>query len=308
MAGCPSSTASSSSCLDAEAMPHVSAFLSCEDRGNAARVCRAWRDAMRREASWKKMDLRSYRNKDTDCIVEAIAGKSWLRGVEHLNLEFLHNLLDRHLVRLSEVLHALKNININGCQRVTDRGVEAIARSSARSLVSIELYWNLLLTDAAVKALSGQCPELRSVNLSGCKHITDASLFALAEGCRSVTDLNLTRCPKITDDGLKRIAQRCNRIVDLNLYAVSTFTDKSLASFGCLAHLRALDLCGAHLITDEGLACLANCHDLRCAHGQNLLGLAYLHSHGKNFHCLMCVHGIQLTLENFHSWWQGYST
>ena len=58
-------------------------------------------------------------------------------------------------------------------------------------------------------ALSQGCPQLSSLDLSGCNQITDACVIALSQGCPQLSSLNLYDCEQITDAGVAALLQGC---------------------------------------------------------------------------------------------------
>ncbi|KAH9292508.1 hypothetical protein KI387_042305, partial [Taxus chinensis] len=167
------------------------------------------------------------------------------KNIEEINLEFSQDMEDKHLLSLKGMsLQKLNHLNLNGCQKVTDNGVEAVTLVCPK-LKSLSIYWNVRVTDQGIKYLVRNCHEILSFNLSGCKNITDQSLHLLANHYKEIKHLNLTRCVKLTDSGLVQLLDSCRSIEDLNLYADSSFTDKSYEKISNLTELRVLDLCGA---------------------------------------------------------------
>ena len=62
----------------------------------------------------------------------------------------------------------IERINLNGCERLSDKGLYAIARS---------------------------CPELRHLEIQGCTNVTNAALFEVASYCVNLEYLDVTgRC------------------------------------------------------------------------------------------------------------------
>ncbi|CAH2063667.1 unnamed protein product [Thlaspi arvense] len=160
------------------------------------------------------------------------------RQVKHINLEFSQGIDDSHLKlvksQCQDALSSLECLNLNGCQKISDSGIEAIT-SICPKLKVFSIYWNSL---------------------------TDKSMQLVAESYQDLESLNITRCVKITDDGLLRVLQKCSSLQTLNLYALSSFTDKAYKKISLLADLRFLDLCGAQNLSDEGLGHIAKCKKL----------------------------------------------
>ncbi|WZZ52049.1 hypothetical protein YC2023_052156 [Brassica napus] len=157
------------------------------------------------------------------------------RQVKHINLEFSEGIEGNHLQlvksQCQNALLSLKCLNLNGCQKISDGGIEAIT-SICPNLKAISIYWN---------------------------SITNKGMQLVAESYQDLEPLNITRCVKITYDGLLHVLHKCSTLQTLNLYALSGFTDKAYKKISLLADLRFLDLCGAQNLSDEGLTHMAKC-------------------------------------------------
>ncbi|XP_048225928.1 F-box protein At3g58530 isoform X1 [Ricinus communis] len=212
---------------------------------------------------WLALDFREM-NKAGDRLISALSLPRY-RHVKQINLEFAQDIEDRHLQviqsKASSSLQNLESLNLNGCQKISDKGIEAIT-SACPNLKVFSIYWNVRVTDVGIKQLVENCKHIVDLNLSGCKNISDKSLQLVADLYQDIELLDLTRCIKLTDDGLQQILSKCSSLKSLNLYALSTFTDKAYRNISNLAHLRILDLCGAQNLSDEGLSCIAKCKNL----------------------------------------------
>ncbi|KAB1222421.1 hypothetical protein CJ030_MR2G028749 [Morella rubra] len=163
---------------------------------------------------WLVLDLREMGNAGNRLI--AALSLPRYRYVKQIKLEFAQDIEDKHLELLkSKCLDSLQNLeslNLNGCQKISDNGIEAIT-TACPTLKVFSIYWNV-------------------------------------------------RCIKLTDRGLQQILLECSSLQSLNVYAVSGFTDEAYKRISLLPHLKCLDLCGAQNLSDEGLACIANCSKL----------------------------------------------
>ena len=61
------------------------------------------------------------------------------------------------------------------------------------------------ISRAGLRAYAEGCPQLSSVDLSGCNHITDEYVIALSQGCPQLSYLNLYNCNQITDASVIRL-------------------------------------------------------------------------------------------------------
>uniref|UniRef100_A0A0D3F3N7 F-box/LRR-repeat protein 15-like leucin rich repeat domain-containing protein n=1 Tax=Oryza barthii TaxID=65489 RepID=A0A0D3F3N7_9ORYZ len=179
-----------------------------------------------------------------------------------INLEFAQDIDDRHFVRLKEMgctsLQELELLNINACQKVSDKGIETIT-SLCPNLRALSIYWIVGLTDLTIRHIVQNCKHIVDLNLSGCKNISDKGMQLVADNYEGLKKLNITRCIKLTDDGLQEVLQKCSSLESLNLYALSSFSDKVYKKIGSLTNLTFLDLCGAQNVTDDGLSCISRC-------------------------------------------------
>uniref|UniRef100_A0A0D9YQG8 F-box/LRR-repeat protein 15-like leucin rich repeat domain-containing protein n=1 Tax=Oryza glumipatula TaxID=40148 RepID=A0A0D9YQG8_9ORYZ len=179
-----------------------------------------------------------------------------------INLEFAQDIDDRHFVRLKEMgctsLQELELLNINACQKVSDKGIETIT-SLCPNLRALSIYWIVGLTDLTIRHIVQNCKRIVDLNLSGCKNISDKGMQLVADNYEGLKKLNITRCIKLTDDGLQEVLQKCSSLESLNLYALSSFSDKVYKKIGSLTNLTFLDLCGAQNVTDDGLSCISRC-------------------------------------------------
>ncbi|XP_051148560.1 F-box protein At3g58530 [Andrographis paniculata] len=221
------------------------------------------RNLLSHPSLWLVLDFHEMHNAGNRLV--AALSLSRYQNVKHINLEFSHDIEDRHLeVLKSKCGKSLKNLevlNLNGCQKISDVGIEFIT-SNCPKLKIFSIYWNIRVSDLSIKSLVKNCKLIIDLNLSGCKNITDESLILIAEHFHGLQHLNLTRCIKLTDSGLQTILCKCSSIQSLNLYALSSFTDVAYKKLSLLINLQFLDLCGAQNLSDNGLSCIANCRNL----------------------------------------------
>ena len=83
---------------------------------------------------------------------------------------------------LEKLLHAMQDVDLSGCQLITDLGIRALTRS-CKNLESVNVSSCYELSDAGFESL-GTCSCLHSVDACGCEQLTDTGLQALARGAR----------------------------------------------------------------------------------------------------------------------------
>ncbi|XP_003572520.1 F-box protein At3g58530 [Brachypodium distachyon] len=213
---------------------------------------------------WEVLDLHELK-KAGDRLISALSLARYCH-LKVVNLEFAQDIDDRHFLHLKEmggiVLEELEFMNLNACQKISDKGIEAVT-SLCPNLRALSIYWIVGLKDASIGHIVKNCKQIMDLNLSGCKNISDKGMHLVADNYQGLRKLDITRCIKLTDDGFQEVLQQCSALESLNLYALSSLTDKVYTKIGYLANLMFLDLCGAQNLTDDGLACISRCGGLK---------------------------------------------
>lgn len=212
---------------------------------------------------WQSLNFREVNNAGNR-LIAALSLPRYC-NVKQINLEFARDVEDSHLILIKDKcfnpLQSLESLNLNGCQKISDTGIEAIT-SCCPQLKSFLIYWNVRITDRGLQHIVRNCKHIIDLNISGCKNVSDRGVQLVAENYPELESLDLTRCVKLTDDGLKSLLHKCLFLQSLNLYALSSFTDEAYRKISLLGHLKFLDLCGAQNLSDEGLFCISKCKNL----------------------------------------------
>jgi hypothetical protein len=85
--------------------------------------------------------------------------------------------------------YVLRYLNLRGCERISDLGVEVVAVSCSR-LRSLDIG-KCDVTDLGLRAVGRHCPALRKLSLRGCELVTDQGLQLIAYCCRGLQHLNI---------------------------------------------------------------------------------------------------------------------
>jgi len=154
---------------------------------------------------------------------------------------------------------SLKELDLAGCEDVTDRSVSELRRVS--SLEKLDLSFCNQITDSSVNVLA-ELPVLRSLSLNFCYLVGDSGLRSLGE-CKSLESVSLLSCEKITDAGVEALASLPNlRILDLPEFAA--ISDYALATLsGNATKLESLRLDHLNEVSDQGLTRLGMLKRLR---------------------------------------------
>jgi hypothetical protein len=142
----------------------------------------------------------------------------------------------------------LRSFNIGGCERVTDRGLNQIARFEQLE----DLCMNSIRRNTS-RGLSflERLPHLVKLNLEFVRNVNDATAKIISRLSR-LEDLNLNQCPDVTDAG---IAHLC-KLTGLKSLGVNDakITDRGIESVASLRELKGLSLPTNCRMTDRGLA------------------------------------------------------
>nr|XP_040022524.1 F-box/LRR-repeat protein 7-like isoform X6 [Gasterosteus aculeatus aculeatus] len=155
----------------------------------------------------------------------------------------------------------LETVVVNGCKRLTDRGLHVVAHCCPE-LRRLEVAGCYNVSNEAVFEVVSRCPSLEHLNLSGCSKVTCISLTQEASlqlsplhGQQiSIHYLDMTDCFSLEDEGLRTIASHCPRLTHLYLRRCTRLTDEALRhlSVHCPS-IRELSLSDCRLVGDFGL-------------------------------------------------------
>ncbi|XP_071538836.1 uncharacterized protein [Panulirus ornatus] len=187
------------------------------------------------------------------------------------------NISDKGLETLLDHLNGVYQLELQGCNDVTEAGLWACLNPR---IVSLSVADCINVADEAVGAIAQLLPSLYELNLQA-YHVTDAALAFFSprqtstlsilrlQSCWELTNhaiinivhslpnltvLSLSGCSKITDDGVELIAENLRRLRSLDLSWCPRITDAALEYIACdLNQLEELTLDRCVHITDIGV-------------------------------------------------------
>jgi len=137
------------------------------------------------------------------------------------------------LQSLSPLCANVASLNLSCCNYVTDDDLALLMNFHTNTQLRFLDLSYTQVTDTGIAAISNKCPNLSSVNLTGCLEITDVSLSFLAQNCKKLQNLVVSGCPRIGDIGIQLIAQEVkHHLRVLHLNDCPRITDKSLLYLG----------------------------------------------------------------------------
>ncbi|CAG9860569.1 unnamed protein product [Phyllotreta striolata] len=183
------------------------------------------------------------------------------RGLEAL-LDHLQALYELELAGCNEITEAglwaclnprIVSLTLTDCINVADEAVGAVAQLLPGLYeFSLQAYH---VTDAALGYFSPkQSNSLNVLRLHSCWEITNHGIVNIVHSLPNLTVLSLSGCSKITDDGVELIAENLQKLRSLDLSWCPRITDAALEYIACdLNQLEELTLDRCVHITDIGI-------------------------------------------------------
>ena len=88
---------------------------------------------------------------------------------------------DKGIAALFLVLRNVEELKLKKLKHITGKGLQSI---SSKTLLSVNLRESSSFTDAGVKALVQNCPNIEELNLSELHKLTDNAIIAAAESLK----------------------------------------------------------------------------------------------------------------------------
>ncbi|XP_074652297.1 uncharacterized protein LOC141906806 [Tubulanus polymorphus] len=192
----------------------------------------------------------------------------------------------------------IHRINLNGCSKLSDKGLQVIA-NRCPEITHLDLLGCANITNMAIFEVVSKCTNLEHLNLLGCSSITcisltpeasmqasplrskqiflryldmsdcvdleDGGLSIIASHCTQLCYLYLRRCTRVSDIGVQYIANYCTMLRELSLSDCRRITDFGLRELSKLeTSLRYLSIAKCDKISDVGVRYIAKfCYKLR---------------------------------------------
>ncbi|XP_044735808.1 F-box/LRR-repeat protein 16 [Chrysoperla carnea] len=162
---------------------------------------------------------------------------------------------DRGLETLLDHLQALFELELAGCNEITEAGLWACLTPR---IVSLTLTDCINVADEAVGAVAQLLPSLYEFSLQA-YHVTDAALgYFSPKQSNSLSILRLQSCWELTNHGVVNIVHSLPNLTVLSLSGCSKLTDDGVELIAeNLQKLRSLDLSWCPRVTDAALEYIA---------------------------------------------------
>uniref|UniRef100_A0A8C4QY75 F-box and leucine rich repeat protein 14 n=1 Tax=Eptatretus burgeri TaxID=7764 RepID=A0A8C4QY75_EPTBU len=254
------------SCLFPEILALIFGYLDVRDKGRAAQVCVAWRDAAYHRSVWRGVEARLHLRRANPSLFPSLQR----RGIGRVQILSLR----RSLSYVVQGLPSLESLNLSGCysltdvglghalcKQITDSSLERIAQH-LKGLEILDLAGCTNITNWGLFLIAWGLRRLKSLNLRSCRYVSDTGIAHLtgvmeAEGCKDLEQLTLQDCQKLSDVALKYVARGLERLKVLNLSFCGGITDSGMVHLAHMPSLRTLNLRSCDNISDGGIVHLA---------------------------------------------------
>ncbi|KDO33428.1 hypothetical protein SPRG_02235 [Saprolegnia parasitica CBS 223.65] len=216
------------------------------------------------------------------------AAVSWLVGgcrrLKKLNLAHCLQINDFCLLLLAQCTR-LRWLSLNGCYRVTSRGLanlfskENTDTHATQRHVSLLEYLNVRncyeINNDGLDAIGGACTDLQHLNLQGLSHISDAGIMTVAKHCTQLRHLVLSGCrnelfygrPDIGDETLAILSKLCRRMTSLDVTGGPRVSTHGVMLVAANCHSLLELYVGDTPIDDAAVIAVArHCRDLHTLH------------------------------------------
>ncbi|XP_072762566.1 F-box/LRR-repeat protein 14 [Anoplolepis gracilipes] len=269
------------SCLYPEILALIFSHLDVCDKGRAAQVCTAWRDAAYYRSVWRGVEARLHLKKQAPALFASLVR----RGVKRVQV-----LSSRR--GISDVLKGVPNLealNLSGCYNITDAGLTNAFGTEYPYLTELNLSLCKQVSDTSISRIAQYLKNLENLKLGGCCNITNTGLLLIAWGLKKLKRLDLRSCWHVSDLGIAHLAGLNRETADgnlalehLSLQDCQRLSDEALrhVSLG-LTTLKSINLSFCVCITDSGIKHLARMPSLRELNLRSCdnisdIGIAYL--------------------------------
>ena len=173
-----------------------------------------------------------------------VEGLALCADLTFLTLAFT-NMEDHHLEAILSGTQKLEELNLNSCERIRDRGCEAIGRLQNLRRLSL---------DYCAPSSAGLCrlqnlKDLQRLHLSCIK--CNLEMIHALKTLKELTELKLSECQEICDECVMIICDNFTNLKTLHLSLCSEITDTGFSQLHKLHALRDLTLSGVPLLFDR---------------------------------------------------------
>ncbi|CAC5389876.1 unnamed protein product [Mytilus coruscus] len=172
---------------------------------------------------------------------------------------------DSGIGAISSSCKRLESLCINGCQNITDEGLETVLKKHGSSLRVLEMFGCFKITPKGIRYLATHCINLLTLNLGQCYKLKDSCISQLSTSLGRIECLDLRGVKHIKDNCIRYVVKNCPRLKTIVMANCPNISDVALLEISTyLSDIRVIDVCGCRNITDSSIRALSNnCQNLR---------------------------------------------
>ncbi|XP_076670209.1 F-box and leucine rich repeat protein partner of paired [Andrena cerasifolii] len=269
------------SCLYPEILALIFSYLEVRDKGRAAQVCTAWRDAAYHRSVWRGVEAKLHLRKQAPALFASLVK----RGVKRVQVLSLR----RGLGDVLKGVPNLESLNLSGCYNVNDIALMKAFSQEYITLTELNLSLCKQVSDISLSWIAKYLQNLEHLELGGCRNITNDGLLCISWYLKKLKRLDLRSCWQVCNDGIAYLAgihpqtpgasflmEQLAGIVDfdtaggnfaleyLSLQDCQRVTDEALRHISTgLSTLKSINLSFCVCIGDTGVKHLAKMSSLR---------------------------------------------
>lgn len=251
------------SCLFPEILAMIFSYLDVKEKGRAARVCSAWKDAAYNRIVWRGVEARLHLRRANPSLFPSLVK----RGIKKIQILSLRRSLRDVITGIPQI----ESLNLSGCYNVTDIALGHAFVQDLPTLTVLNLSLCKQITDSSLGRLAQHLKNLETLELGGCCNITSTGLLLIAWGLRKLKKINLRSCRHVSDQGIGHLAGLTPNTAYGNLELehvilqdCQKLTDQALKHISMgLTNLKSINLSFCGSVTDTGLRFLAKMPSLR---------------------------------------------
>jgi hypothetical protein len=193
-------------------------------------------------------------NSMTDTLLARILATTYRALLRKVNLSGCTFVNDWTLHALSRHAFNVEHLSL-ACYadigpKITDAGLVVLLRCVPK-LRSLSVAWCTKIGSSSCATLADYCPELTSLDLSGCCALYDLSVMrvAAAQCGPKLEHLSLRSCELITSDAVNSIAHNCSSLTKLDLGGCERVRGQAIVSIlDACTNLTDLDVTQCHQV------------------------------------------------------------
>ena len=122
----------------------------------------------------------------------------------------------------------LKELNVEKCNGISDKGIKCIARR-CRELKVLSVARCQKVSDKGIRFVTQRCTNLQSLSIAGCGRVSDKSLESLGQYCHALRDINLKDIHFITFYGIESMVSGTPELTHVHLGIIQDTRNTMLA-------------------------------------------------------------------------------